>query len=133
MWSLLALTKSIVHHHCGESMKELGDRDNYGPAHVYCCRNQLFVCNAACSSVRGFCFLLETIALCLPILLQAHRCVPQMDGPGITMLKSNLTVTLLHADPITGEFNRGVENMQQVFVYKANAQKVMPDLERFTL
>lgn len=52
---------------------------------------------------------------------------PQMVGPGvlgvITSLKSNLTVNLLHANPITGKSNPGLDNMQLVFVYKAGEKR----------
>lgn len=68
----------------------------------------------------------EPIALCHPILLKTHHCVPQTFGPGVSggipSLKSNLTVNSLYAGPITGESNPGLDNMQLVFVYKAQAK-----------
>lgn len=49
-----------------------------------------------------------------------------MVGPGvlggIPLLKSNLTVNSLHEGPITGESNPGLDNMQLVFVYKAQTK-----------
>lgn len=57
---------------------------------------------------------------------ETHHCATKMIGPdrsgGITLLKTNFTVNSVHTGPITGESNPGLDNMQLVFVYKAQAK-----------
>lgn len=57
---------------------------------------------------------------------------PGVSG-GIPSLKSNLTVNSLHAGTITGASNPGLDHLLLVFVHKARAKKVTPDLEGFNL
>lgn len=106
-------------------MRGLADTDNYIPAHhVYCITVES---GLNCLQLHeSLLFLRWPISLCFRLELESHHRDPQMAGPvvsgGIPQLKGDLTVNSLHASPITGKTTPGLDNMQLVFVYRAQAK-----------